>query len=73
MPSFISPTKTSMAVFMIVPMLETRFNTHYQTRKKKAFLTPNQNTFAFIICKNHPESRLETLILRQKCDDKRTL
>ena len=25
-----------------------------------------------IICKNHPESRLETLILRQKCDDKRT-
>ena len=22
-----------------------------------------------MICKNHPESRLETLILRQKCDD----
>ena len=23
-------------------------------------------------CKSHPEIRLETLILRQKCDDKRT-
>ena len=33
----------------------------------------NQNSFAFIICKNYPESRLETFILRQKCDDKRTL
>ena len=32
-----------------------------------------QNSFAFIICKNHPESRLETLILHQKSDDKRTL
>ena len=31
-----------------------------------------KNSFAFIICKNHPESRLETLILRQKSDDKRT-
>ena len=34
---------------------------------------PNQNSFAFIICKNHPESRLETLILRQKFDDKAPL
>ena len=32
-------------------------------------LGPNQNSFAFIICKNHPESRLETLILHQKSDD----
>ena len=41
--------------------------------KRKAFLTPNQNSFAFIICKNHPESRLETLILRQTCDDNHSL
>ena len=64
-----------MTVFIIFPKLETRFNTHtIKTRKnkRKAFLTPNQNSFAFIICKNHRESRLETLILRQKCDDKRT-
>ena len=39
---------------------------------ERRFLPPNQNSFAFIICKNHPESRLETLILHQKCDDKRT-
>ena len=40
--------------------------------KARRFKPPNQNSFAFIICKNQPESRLETLILRQKCDDKRT-
>ena len=42
-------------------------------QKKGVSNPPNQNSFAFIICKNHPESRLETIILRQKCDDKRTL
>ena len=36
------------------------------------FSPPNQNSFAFI-CKNHPESCVETLILRQMCDDIRTL
>ena len=41
--------------------------------KERRFQPTNQNSFAFIICKNHPESHLEILILRQKCDDKRTL
>ena len=39
---------------------------------ERHFQPPNQNSFAFIICKNHPESRLETLILCQESDDKRT-
>ena len=50
-------------------LAQTRFRSHFFS----AFLTPNQNSFALIICKDHPESRLETSILRQKSDDKRTL
>ena len=62
----------TMAVFNIFPKLETRFTIYpaIKTRKKEkkgvSIKPPNQNSFAFIICKNHPESRLETLILRQK-------
>ena len=55
-------------------LAQTRIRLHFFWRFRKVFVTPNQNSFAFnIICKNHPESRLETLILRQKSDDKHTL
>ena len=53
--------------------LAQRVKKPYQIALFSAFLTPNQNSCAFIICKNHPESRLETLILRQKSGDKRIL
>ena len=39
---------------------------------ERGFQPPNQNSFAFIICKNDCECHLKTLILRQKSDDKRT-
>ena len=48
-----------MAVFIIFPKLETRKRVK---TKERRFWPPNQNSFAFIICKNHPESRLESLI-----------
>ena len=55
-------------------LAQTRIRSHFFRRFKKGVSNPLIKTelFAFIICKNHPESRLETLILRQKSDDKRT-
>ena len=71
-----NPRKNKRKAFLIFPKLETRFNTHYQnrvnTKERRFYKPPNQNSFAFIICKNHTESCLETLILRQKCDNNRT-
>ena len=57
-------------VFLAQTCNRSHFFSAFQTPKP-----PNQNSFIimFIICKNHPESRLETLILHQKSDDKRTL
>ena len=55
-------------------LAQRRIKSPFFPRFRKAFLTPyNQNSFAFIICKYHPESCLETLILHQKSGDKRTL
>ena len=57
------------AVFIIFPKLETRFNFPLSKRVKTTtkFLTP-------CICNSLPTSLLETILLRQKCDDiKRTL
>ena len=66
--AFIICTKTFVA--------QTRIRSHYFSAFQKGVSNPlglsTQNSFAFIICKNHPQSRLETLILHKKSDDKRT-
>ena len=63
-----------MAVFIIFSKLETRFYTHYQnaSKQKKGVSNPKSKQLCVYHVQNHPESRLETLIIRQKCDDKRT-
>ena len=53
-------------LYRSVFLAQTRFRSPFFPRLRNAFLTHNQNSFAFIICKNHPESRFESRFYARK-------